>query len=66
MPTLKEIREKNKTKISLDKLKEDEEKLKAMDYSDIKLSKEDIDLKNTCIESAKQIAQKYLKEDYNK
>jgi ribosomal protein L16/L10AE len=63
---LKEIREKNKTKTSLDKLKEDGEKLKAMDYSDIKLSKEDIDLKNTCIESAKQIAQKYLKEDYNK
>jgi ribosomal protein L16/L10AE len=66
MPTLKEIREKNKTKTSLDKLKEDGEKLKAMDYSDIKLSKEDIDLKNICIESAKQIAQKYLKEDYNK
>jgi transposase len=66
MRTLKEIREKNKTKTSLDKLIEDGEKLKAMDYSDYELSEEDINLKNVCTKSAEQIVKKYLKEDYNK
>jgi hypothetical protein len=61
MRTLNEIREKNKTETSLDKLIEDGEKLKAMNYSNCKLSKEDIELKNACIEVGKKTLEKYLK-----